>query len=321
VSFNGNIANTFNNTTGISMEPPFTVISIGGPGSPDAHLQVEGVTSTTIGVATPIWRSYPSGTTVSLLAPTGKVYPAYLPADKFKVAYVYTLSVPAISPYSALPYEPLPLPVLLDIWGNPILYFPAYNSYTNQAVIGQKCAPIAAGPALQNLQAAVTIGPLLGTPSSQQVPSTGNLAYQYNTPMTSTILPKPYQAVDSYTGPSIFWSGPLTTCGTATGQVSQWTTGQVAALLFKLGDKNGDNAIDNTSGYQIIGGSGNDLSTVETLAVQTKYFMCSAGPDGQFTDLYPGLASPPIVGVTIQQDILAWQQVIDRSENVYSFDP
>jgi prepilin-type N-terminal cleavage/methylation domain-containing protein len=254
--------------------PLFTVVSLGGPGSPDAHLSVTNIAGSTITVATPVQGNYPAGTSAALLAPTGKTWGPYLPIDKFKVSYS-TITTPA-----GQNYEKLPLPSLLDNWGNPILYVPAYNTYTNHMMTG--ITSVATGnpgtfPILgASTPTSISVGPLLGWPS-------GNSAlYKYNTPLTTL------SQTSSYTGPSVFWSAPL----------SLFTTGQMAGLLYKLGDHDGNNAINDT----------------ESLSVQQPYFLISSGPDGMYTDLYPG-TSAPTTGANQY-----WQSIMNKSDDVYSFD-
>jgi hypothetical protein len=193
-------------------------------------------------------------------------------------------------------YEPVPLPVLLDYWGNPIVYMPAYNSYTNHMQVGQTSLasgipgpfPLLGAPT----PVTVSVGPLLGWPKNDP------LYYKYNTPMNSQTQS------NSYTGPSIFWSAPLTP--PPTGAITTWdpphttfTTGQVAAMLYKLGDHDGNNMINDT----------------ESLAIQQPYFLMSPGADGVYTDFYPGANAPPLGSNA------SWQTISDKSDDVYSFEP
>jgi hypothetical protein len=113
--------------------------------------------------------------------------------------------------------------------------------------------------------------------------------------------------------PSVFWNGPLGAFGyrdttglpdvpapltTSADPYSHMTTGQVAAMLYKLGDQNTNNAID----------------AGESFVVQLQYFMVSPGPDGKFAELYQGNAP-------VSASQTAWQAIINKSDDIYSFDP
>jgi len=329
----------------------FSVVSLGGPGSPDVHVPIVGLLGgTTIYLLYPLQDPNPNkdyaGATVGLLTPTGKVWPSYLQENQFKVAYVPMADV---SPASLLPgtqTSTITVPVLLDIFGGPILYFPAYNSYTNRLprnttnvnsttptwpMAQGKLPNLVVPPGTGNIPGMV-VGPLFGSPSTTQnlVQPTNTMApsYYYNTPVDTT----------NDTIPSVFWSGPLD-CWGVRGTVppnvitlppslptplteiadpyTPMSTGQVAAILYKLGDQNIDNCIDS-----YLDGASPQVMHQETFALDLPYFMISAGPDGKFTDLYPGLNEPnntngpPGPGISNN-----WQAIINKSDDVYSFDP
>jgi prepilin-type N-terminal cleavage/methylation domain-containing protein len=262
----------------ISSPPLFTVVSIGGPGSPDGSIPVKSYSGTTINLAVPVQgtlvpgsttpQGYLTGTTVSLLAPAGRTWGPYLAPEKFKVAYVL--------PKEA--YETQPLPVLLDDWGTPILYYPAYNTYTNH--VDTSTTSLNKGVFQTAIPAGATasVGPLFGVPSVNEV--TTPPSYSYNTAVNAT----------KNTGPAVFWSGPL----------FYFNPGQVAGILYRLGDVNGYNAIVPSQG--------------ETFNLDQPFFLISAGPDGQFSDLYSGASSP----APNSQE--AWLTIIKNSDDVYSFD-
>jgi hypothetical protein len=293
VTVSGATLPPFSNTT-LNATPPtppaFTVISLGGPGSPDAHVPVVSCAGSTITLAVPLQNTY-SAAPLGLLVATGKTWGPYLKPDDFKVVYV----VANVAPAGGTAVN-VSLPVLEDIWGGPILYFPSYNSYANQTLANPQgvsravtsatttfppvgnpaftpSAPAASPPA--------TVGPLLGLPASAG----------YNTPV-------PTLGNASASGPSIFWDGPLGYFGGPVAASSYaplsptpFTPGQVAAVLVKLGDQNINNAID----------SG------ETFNVQLPYFLLSPGPDGMFQDL----------SGNAQGD---WNRIMSKSDDVYSFD-
>lgn len=283
----------------------FTSISLGGAGSPDAHVPILSWTGSMIKLAVPLQGTitpaasplnaptvtpYPAGEPVGLLTPAGQTWGPYIPVDKFKIQYFpgQLINYSGSGGSSTIPayYSPL----LTDIWGNPILYFPAYNLYTNpvtgQNVSGQfvnsinNWAPTVSIPATSTM----AIGPLFGSPSS--IP----YAYQFNTPVDS----------GKHTAPSIFWIGPLVGAygGSSASSSSAFTNGQLQAMLYKLGDVNGYNAIPAGA----------------TFPVELPYFLMSAGPDLQYTDLYPGQTTPPANSQS------TWGAIMRKSGNIYSFD-
>jgi prepilin-type N-terminal cleavage/methylation domain-containing protein len=260
--------------------PWFTVVSLGGPGSPDALVPVQSFTvgGSTVTLAVPLQGTYPAGTSVALLTPTGKTWGPYLPVDKFKISYVTGIISPP-PPFS--PQTPVTLPVLQDIWGGPILYFPAYNSYANHVTsVPSKYnpSPSISIPSTET----VLVGPLLGSPSGNSA------AYQYNSPLNSS----------GQTGPSVFWSGPLGWFGgSPASATTPFNTTQVQALLYKLGDLSANNVIDPVG-----------TTPAESLAVSSQYFLVSPGPDGAFTDF----------GTAPQTQ---WSQINSKSDDVYSFEP
>jgi type II secretory pathway pseudopilin PulG len=279
--------------------PLFTAVSIGGPGSPDIHVPIVGASGTSITLATPLQGNLTAytGLPVGLLVPNGKVWGPYLPVDKFKVGYFTTPNQPA-SPKS---YEPLPLPQILDAWGNPILYFPAYNSYIDQAAQYQTpftTSPVSTSPTgLATITAPVVIGPIFGFPNT--------LGAQYNTPIPKGVL---YSTqTTQVTGPSIFWSGPLGAFGgpvavPASGALVPFTTGQVQAILVKLGDQNANNYIDSPANP-----TPPPPNVTETFNLSQPYFLLSAGPDGHFEDL----TNDPSTD---------WPRTMTKSDDIYSFD-
>jgi prepilin-type N-terminal cleavage/methylation domain-containing protein len=287
-------ASPINNTTVNGLAPaPFTVISLGGPGSPDVHVPIRSTTSSVINLAVPLQNSYAVGTPVGLLLPSGKTWGPYLKVDQFKVVYVVSNIAAAGSNTTAY----AALPVLEDIWGGPILYFPSYNSYANQALT-HPTSLLGAMPTVGTLgytpptplgTPPATVGPLMGLPG---------ISAAYNTPV-------PIPAGSAFTGPSIFWDGPLGFFGGGNASASYtalspvpFTPGQVAAILVKLGDNNANNVIDSNA-------SANPPYT-ESFNVQLPYFLMSAGPDGTFQDL----------SANGQGD---WNRIMSKSDDVYDF--
>jgi type II secretory pathway pseudopilin PulG len=284
----------------VNVAPLFTIVSLGGPGSPDASVPIKSCGGSTITLIRPLMGSYPANTPCALMLPTGKPYDPYLKPDQFNIAYI---SVPLVS-QNAPNYEKLSLPVLLDIWGGPILYFPTYNAYTNRT--GPLVTAVGTLPASTMAVAnPVASGPLLGSPSAN------SLVFKYNTKI---------DPIGNNTMPSIFWSGPLGSWGVTPSPDSRgvplppppFTTscdpntpmsqGQIAAILYKLGDQNANNAIE----------SG------ENLVSQLPFFMISAGPDGKFTELYSGTTGVPAIGMPGSQG--TWSATITKSDDIYSFD-
>jgi prepilin-type N-terminal cleavage/methylation domain-containing protein len=291
--------------------PPFTAVSIGGEGSPDAHVPILSWNGQTIQLAVPLQQSYTASNTspiqVALLAPAGKTWGPYLPADKFKVGYIVGSFVPAglqANGGTAL------VPVLLDNWGNQILYFPQYNSYTNHA----GTAKLPGGPnspIYKVASSSALVGPLIGAVSGNTA------ACGYNTTLDS-----PVATNGAVTGPALFWDGAAnyylstsnSTGGSAVGNgdyVSKITTGQIEAILTMLGDSQWGAAVDaeGTAPNNAINPA-SKVGPAETFMVSAPYFFVSAGPQGVFEDIQADMTANPNLRPA---DIMA------KSSNIYSF--
>jgi|GEM_PF-6984543 len=317
--------------------PPFTAISLGGPNSPDALVPIINCTSGSITLRRPLIGNYKSAP-CALLVPTGATWGPYIKADDFKVAYArvpFGLQPASVSEYATTTagtigpvtepagYERIPVPVLLDRWGGPILYFPAYNAYTGRLV--SPTNPITAGGVLPGgikTTAPVSVGPIFGMPNGQ-----------YGTQLT-LVAPIQYgncghnSAIDitnKLTIPSVFWSGPLgmtppirpagfppppalvpadpSTKPPTPAHISPFSHGQIAAVLYKLGDINGDNAIDSSSGAK---------SPPEAFSLSDPFFLMSPGPDGVFAELYRGADATSATASP--------QNIVGNSDDIYSFE-
>jgi prepilin-type N-terminal cleavage/methylation domain-containing protein len=289
-----------------TLPPPFTAISLGGPGSPDAAVPVTQWTQQgTITLAAPLQQSYLNGSNVALLAPSGRTWGPYLPADKFKVAYI-GFSNDFLPVGSTVATGTQYVPVLLDIWGNQILYFPAYNSYSNHVTATTAQTPSVAktlSPGINPTGNPALIGPLIGAVS-------GN--YSYNT----TLKNPGATGGGSYTGPAVFWDGAanyylttvsaiLNSTGPANGlYTAPITTGQIEAILYHLGDNQEYITSANNP-------PNNAINPGETLAVKQPYFLISAGPNGTFEDLQADLTNSP--GTTAST-------AMSKSDDIYSFE-
>jgi prepilin-type N-terminal cleavage/methylation domain-containing protein len=318
-------SDTINPIPSATSPPSFTVISLGGPGSLDALVPITSATAATvttpsspspctITLSRPLAKSYNSGQPCALLAPAGKTYEPYLPPDNFKVQYVQFPVANQPNPN----YETQALPVLLDIWGGPILYFPAYNNYTNRlpntsanptnTPTNNPAGGVALPMGITAPTSVATAGPLFGSPS----------------PIAASFAKN--SAVDALgdTVPSVFWSGPLGAWGPGANRANPpgpsglaadpnvpLTPGQISAILYKLGDVNSNNTIDN---YTLVTASGANAAVTEKLAVQLPYFMVSPGPDGAFLDLYPGQSAPPTGSQAY------WPGIVSKSDDIYDFD-
>ncbi|HUB27929.1 MAG TPA: type II secretion system protein [Tepidisphaeraceae bacterium] len=285
--------------------PPFTAISIGGEGSPDAHIPITSWTSSNqITLAMPVQQSYVAGTAVSLLAPAGKTWGPYLPADKFKVGYISgNFNAPGINIGNAA----LPLvPVLMDNWGNQILYFVAYNSYANHVTETNALSP-SASPTITMTNATALVGPLIGAVSGNST------AYRYN-----TILESPTAVGGAVTGPAVFWDGAAnyyaSTSSSAGGSalsngiyVTKITTGQIEGILTMLGDNQWGSS---TEPEKTAPNNAINPTLNEKLAVTTPYFFISAGPLGAFEDVQADMTANPNLRPA---DIMA------KTSNIYSF--
>ena len=285
-------------TPGVVTQPPFTVVSLGGPGSPDVHIPVLGWMGSTITLAVPVQGTYGAGQTSVFW------FPPAIPGDHISSrssskSVMRRFPIRVRSPRRSLPaapaggfinpYETLPLPVLLDASGGPILYFPKYNGYSNH-VTTIKSMNTGRNPALSPISATavVSVGPIFGSPSSNPA------VYQYNTALTNT---------GTFTGPSIFWSGPFGSWGGNPASASTpLTTGQIEAILFKLGDQTTTSTVNAT----------NAILTGETFtAGESQYFLVSPGPDGAFEDLAADLSSNPSQSASY---------LMSKSDDIYSFD-
>jgi prepilin-type N-terminal cleavage/methylation domain-containing protein len=295
-----------------AMPPPFTAISIGGPGSPDSQVAVQSWTDHVITLAAPLQQSYTLPVSITLLAPAGRTWGPYLPADKFKPACVgFTndyLSASAMANGLTAAASPA-VPVLLDIWGNQILYFPAYNSYKNHVGTLKASSSPSVGQVIgitPNANAAL-VGPLIG------IVATGA---QNNTPLSNPGA----TGGGTYTGPAVFWDGGAncyltTVTGLApysgsTASPSSLTavpisTGQIEAILWRLGD----NQEPVTASYG--SGPNNAINPGETLAVKDPYFLISAGPNGTFEDLNADVTNSPSVPPAT---------LMSKSDDIYSFE-
>jgi prepilin-type N-terminal cleavage/methylation domain-containing protein len=301
-----------------ALPPAFTVVSLGGPGSPDAQVPIVSATTAPQGSTTSITLSRAlvgsySGQACALLAPAGKTYEPYLPPDKFKVQYVM---VPAANQGKAAGVtnaeETQALPVLLDIWGGPILYFPAYNTYSTRLPSTSTyltntptATSTAVFPALILPPAGViaSAGPIFGSPS----PNTAYIAK--NAPVDNA----------NDTIPAIFWSGPLGSWGPgannptpssaplAADPAVPLTQGQIQGILLKLGDADLNNVITNSP-------------VKETFNLQQPYFLVSPGPDGKFEDpIQDALNDKQIFSATNPPGAAA-AAYMSKTDDVYDFD-
>jgi len=178
------------------------------------------------------------GTNASLMVPTGRIY-SYLPADKFKVKYLQG------------PNDAYPLPVLLDSWGQPIMYFPLYNRQT----AGETQYLFGSPGGLYAHVVAVT------TPAPPNPP-----------------VPKPATLA------SMFWDGPIW-WWTPDGGVT-WDRGDPAGGASNDATMNADLLLaaqwklgDNSTVYP-----DNIINKGETLNLPKDFILISAGPNGVFFD-------------------------------------
>jgi len=212
---------------------------------------------------------------------------------------------PGHSSSSLASEETQALPVLLDVWGGPILYFPAYNAYQGRNVSNSPTAAnstpgypvdISAPP----MGAIVTSGPIFGSPA----PNTASIAK--NAPIDNS----------GDTIPSIFWSGPLGSWGTDPAGTTPYlnadpavplSQGQIQGILLKLGDVDGNNVIDNTP-------------LQERFNLQLPYFLVSPGPDGKFEDPQQDAINDKVnlnPGYNPAADAAIY---MPKSDDVYDFD-
>jgi hypothetical protein len=291
----------------------FTVLSVGGPGSPDALVPIVNATatnvpgSTSINLARALFKGY-TNQPCALLAPAGRTYEPYLPPDKFKVQYVMVPKANQGYPVGASGQEETQeLPVLLDIWGGPVLYFPAYNSYNGRTYLNSPTTltavtyPVGIPPTGFTV-VNTTVGPLFGSPS----PIVANIAK--NAPIDA----------NNDTIPSVFWSGTLGAWGPgannptpsllAADPAVPLTQGQIQGILLKLGDVDGTNVVSSLS----YSGS---VALKENFNLQQPYFLVSPGPDGKFEDPTQDAINDKLAPSPADAAIY-----MPKSDDVYDFD-
>lgn len=220
-----------------------------------------------------------------LLMATGKVWPAYLPADRFQVAYVD----PQRDSTTDVPTN-LHMPVLLDHWGGVIQYFTRFGPNSNRV----SDSTYSTNPAvfgLPILPTNITAGPLYGYSAPPSVDTT--------TPMN---VNNPYgmNAIwDQRDGVAFVDNTDLQNPKLVTwqSQVSGKRPDLTLAIKWMLGDDNGDNFI--------AGG--------ETLRYTGPYILISAGPDGpdRFSGGFCDLSSVPQ---------FQWPKAFQNSGNIYNFE-
>jgi hypothetical protein len=174
------------------------------------NVPIQSITGAQVNLQYPLVSSF-TNVPVSLLIPSGKTY-SYLAGDKFKMVYEPLLSDQPV-PVPPLATNPRFWPVLLDTWGQPILYFPVYNSAVSTA---SPPVPI----------------PLFGSPGGNYTHATAS-----STPATPA----------SVAGNSVFWDGahiPLDVANNINGGL---TPEQMLTVQWKLGD-NSNGVPDNTIG-------------------------------------------------------------------------
>jgi prepilin-type N-terminal cleavage/methylation domain-containing protein len=245
---------------------------------------------TTFQLASPVVYSHPAGGTAYFIMPTGKVWPSYLPAERFRVTFVNYQST---SPN----YNIIGQPVLLDHWGNPIEYFTRFGP-SNNRVNSNSTFTGQLSPAVTSLPNVT--GPLYGyAPPKTAYPLGVTPAYPYGMNAIwdqrdggPRFRRQPNGQTD--TPP---WQTPGVNPPTAAtvGSVTPYDPG--IAFRWMLGDDDNDNLIDNG----------------ESLKFDGPFILISAGPspidlpDGGFCNMG---------GLTPEQKAQAFKD----SGNIYNFE-
>jgi prepilin-type N-terminal cleavage/methylation domain-containing protein len=243
---------------------------------------------------------------------TGKVWPSYLPADKFKIAYITVgnfsnanSSLTGPSTYLAnttsqgQAYEIVGQPVLLDRWGQIIQYFTRVGPNNNRTDLTNSTYQIAHPGPNSPLPIPNVVGPLLGYSSPRSVYS--------GSPTFPTVPRYGYNSIWDTRDGVMFLNGP--TGGTS---VAPWTPSILTpgnydpqiAFQWMLGDDDGDNLIDNG----------------ETLRYDRDFILISAGPN-KFRPEFGGFCNMLLGDGTINQITAAQKaDTFKQYGNIYNFD-
>jgi hypothetical protein len=283
------------------------------PANPNQHEETAGIIklSGTSGIYTitttpTVWghSPIPAGAINCVVhIPTGKVWPSFLPADQFHVAYVPmnddTLQKNPFDSTTGL--GGYGIPVLLDHFGQVIQYFPRYGKATNRTIDSGFLT--AAGSSLTT--SSVLVGPLVGDCQ----PKSADSGYGWNAlfdPRDGTPFYDNNQigANPTTTGPGARW--PVTTTPNSYNPI---TYSLNLAVMWMLGD---DTATQNL----IPAGS------TSKLRFDGDYILISAGPDGPFraNGGYCNFAPLNSLGVPILATSDQFQKLFLASGNIYSFD-
>jgi type II secretory pathway pseudopilin PulG len=288
------------NTAGFNFTTTFVTLSPGQWNQEDVGVQ--GKTSgTTLNLTAPTMFAHAMIDNPPILkTATGKSWPAYLPADKFQVAWVDPTILPTATGSPYVPDVPTNIhePVLLDRWGSPIQYFPRHAQNGNRMNDSNWASPPGAiidGPLWgYSAPASIDKGPWTvnqpcgsnsiwdqrdGSPIIQTLGNSDQMGWKVVTWQGETALPMPPP-------------NPLP-------NISVFDVDLSLAVKWMLGDDNLDN---------FVAGS-------ETERFTGPYMLISAGPDGPnrvgggFCNLRPLWYHPE-----------KWVTAMKESGNIYNFD-
>ena len=280
------------------------------------HQEIIGLAPPPVGITTPLAPPYvfglnfgpinnhptspmpPEGAVLFVTA-KGKIWPSYLPPDKFKVVFI-EVPTSALIPTGSSPNGQ---PVLLDRWNGVVQYFPRYGPNTNRIYTPQN------NPTLPNssFSPPATLpmaGPLYGYASSQTVyGSAVPVPYGYNAI---------YDQRDA--APILSSSGAYVTSWAANQTMDLKPLNLGLAIEWMLGDDNLDNLINSSNG----------ANPAERLRYDGNYILISAGPDGP--DRTIDTPSLPIYGgflniaAMTSTDPASISKAFAASGNIYNFD-
>jgi hypothetical protein len=221
---------------------------------------------------------------------TGKIWPSYLPADTFKIAFL---------PNTQVNFQ-YGEPVLLDRWGQVIQYFPQYGPASNRTNDSMYPPYNSSG-----VNTAVTAGPLYGYSQPKSIDGTygQNAMWDsrdgapfFNT--SSQVVVQPWPAPQSITPAAAPYFDP-----------SQ-------AILWMLGNQTPNST---NTGFTGVIAPPVSSAPADKLNYSGPYILISAGPDGPYraNGGFCNLLNPTS-GQLLGQN--QWQSTFLSSGNIYNFD-
>jgi prepilin-type N-terminal cleavage/methylation domain-containing protein len=242
--------------------------------------------------------------------PTGKVWPAFLPADQFRVSYVPNMdstgaffNVGDAGGNSASSYVlgGWGIPVLLDHFGQVIEYFPRYGKLTNRTADSNF---LATSGQSGTLSSSVTVGPLIGycQPNSVDKFSGWNAIFDLRDAAPYYDETQQNGWNPATVGPYVRWPLPGSS---ASAYSTSGLGGLNMAIAWMLGDDTGSD--------DYIG-----VGSTSKLRFNGDYILISAGPDGPFRNLggFCDFQDAKAVNIPATE----FQKTFDASGNIYNFD-